>query len=145
MDNNLVNRIEIPNRGNFYLSGKFSFDKIKDYQFDIAVLNKTIQDLPILPDLASRLNEELIKRSIHGTAALEGNPLSEEKVSEILSAPDKIQSMERNEKEIINLKDAYEFVSNVGDVRLGAMWPMWHEDGYIPVPFCLHLDRRHFE
>ena len=45
----------------------------------------------------------------------------------------------------ITLIDAYEFVSNVGDVRLGAMWPMWHEDGYIPVPFCLHLDRRHFE
>ena len=43
----------------------------------------------------------------------------------------------------IDLLDAYQFVSHVGDIRVGAMWPMWSE-WKIPVPMCLHLDRAHF-
>ncbi len=43
----------------------------------------------------------------------------------------------------IDLLDAYQFVSHVGDIRVGAMWSMWSE-WQIPVPMCLHLDRGYF-
>lgn len=43
--------------------------------------------------------------------------------------------------------DAYQLVSHVGDVRLGPVWPMWHEKwkGQIAIPACLHLAGKHFE
>ncbi|MEZ4728685.1 MAG: acetamidase/formamidase family protein [Caldilineaceae bacterium] len=44
----------------------------------------------------------------------------------------------------IDLLDAYQFVSHIGDMRVGAMWPLWSEWS-IPVPMCLHLDRVHFQ
>ena len=44
----------------------------------------------------------------------------------------------------ITLLEAYEFVSHVGDVKLGAMWPLWMEPKGAPVPVCVHLDRAFF-
>ncbi|MBV7335624.1 acetamidase/formamidase family protein [Chloroflexi bacterium TSY] len=44
----------------------------------------------------------------------------------------------------IDLLEAYQFVSHIGDVRVGAMWPMWSE-WHIAVPMCLHLDRVYFD
>jgi len=43
----------------------------------------------------------------------------------------------------ISVMDAYQFVSHVGDLRVGAVWPMWSEWD-IPVPMCLHLSRERF-
>lgn len=45
------------------------------------ILNETVTDLPILPDMVSQVETELIRQSIFGTAAIEGNPLSQEEVS----------------------------------------------------------------
>lgn len=44
----------------------------------------------------------------------------------------------------IDLTEAYHLVSHVGDIRVGAVWPLWHSEHLIPVPFCLHLDREYF-
>ena len=45
----------------------------------------------------------------------------------------------------IELTEAYQVASHVGDVRLGAMWPIWDKTyGHLPIPVCLHLSREHF-
>jgi len=44
----------------------------------------------------------------------------------------------------ISLCDAYQLASHVGDIRLGAMWPMWHTEWHIPIPVCLHLEKAYF-
>ena len=44
----------------------------------------------------------------------------------------------------VGLLDAYQFASHVGDLRLGAVWPMWRPDCDIPIPACLHLAKHHF-
>ena len=44
----------------------------------------------------------------------------------------------------VDLSEAYQLVSHVGDIRVGAVWPLWHSEHLIPVPFCLHLDRKYF-
>jgi Fic family protein len=75
------------------------------------VLYKTVSDLPILPALSTQLKEEIVRRSIFGTAAIEGNPLTEEKVGEIISESNHARTMERAEQEIYNLKLAYDFVA----------------------------------
>jgi amidase len=43
----------------------------------------------------------------------------------------------------VTVMDAYQFVSHVGDLRVGAIWPLWSEYD-IPIPMCLHLAREHF-
>jgi Fic family protein len=63
--------------------------------------------------MAAQINEEIIRRSIFGTAALEGNPLTEEKVEKILSEPQRIQKPQLAEKEIRNLKAVYDRVAEL--------------------------------
>ena len=43
----------------------------------------------------------------------------------------------------VSVMDAYQCVSHVGDLRVGAIWPLWSEYD-IPIPICLHLAREHF-
>jgi Fic family protein len=76
-----------------------------------------VKDLPILPELSSNLEQELIRRSIFGTAAIEGNPLTEDKVDEIISKPDNFKSKKNAEIEIRNLKNAYEFIKNINQIE----------------------------
>ncbi|HIJ56472.1 MAG TPA: Fic family protein [Deltaproteobacteria bacterium] len=51
--------------------------------------------------------------SIFGTAAIEGNPLTEEKVGEIISESDRPAYQENPEIEIANLKKAYDFIKSL--------------------------------
>ena len=48
---------------------------------------QALAQLPILPNQAAKLDTELVRRSIFGTAAIEGNPLSEKRVDELLAEP----------------------------------------------------------
>jgi Fic family protein len=95
--------------GHFVFSSKYETARLTESLTTAKILYMTVKDLPILPQLAAPLEEELIRRSIFGTAAIEGNPLSEEKVGEIVSESpvEPIKKMEQFEQEIKNLKDAY--------------------------------------
>jgi len=64
----------------------------------------------MLPAWSSQLEETLIRRSIFGTAALEGNPLKEEEVGRIIGETGQPESSARAEQEIRNLKAAYQFI-----------------------------------
>ncbi|MCK5147291.1 Fic family protein [bacterium] len=96
--------------GNFVFSAKFSFDLLTPLLFESKILYQTINDLPILPRISSSLQEEFVKRSIFSTAALEGNPLSEDSVINIINNQDNYQDTDISKREIINLKKAYEFL-----------------------------------
>ncbi|MBT4503030.1 MAG: hypothetical protein HOC74_35175 [Gemmatimonadetes bacterium] len=48
-------------------------------------------------------------------------------------------------KQGVNLHEAYQFVSHVGDIRVGAIWPLWDSEDSVPIPFCLHLTRQDFD
>ncbi len=122
MDKNEVIKVKISQNDIFYFSRKYDKEKIEPLLIKVKSLYSTIVDLPILPSLFSQLEEEIIRRSIHGTAALEGNPLSEERVGEIISAPEKAKNDQRAEKEIKNLKKAYDVIKRTeiehGDLPL---------------------------
>lgn len=101
-----------------FKSGPFSFrSPTEDLEISYAILQanilfQTVRDLPILPNLASSLDEELIRRSIFGTAAIEGNPLGEEDVSKILANSADVVTTERAKKEILNLSKAYQILGD---------------------------------
>jgi hypothetical protein len=44
----------------------------------------------------------------------------------------------------ITTTEAYHLASHVGDLRVGAVWSLWHSEHLIPVPFCLHLSKQYF-
>jgi Fic family protein len=99
--------------GNFVFSRKFSVRELQPYRIEAKILYETVKDLPILPALATNFERDLIRRSIFGTAAIEGNPLSEEQVGEIISQSEPSDSPKRAEKEIRNLKDAYDMITKL--------------------------------
>jgi amidase len=46
----------------------------------------------------------------------------------------------------VNFLDAYQLASHVGDLRLGAVWPMWsNEASDIPIPACFQLSKEFFQ
>ncbi len=92
--------------GKVALSRNFAGEAIRDNLVRFESLFGALAALPILPSLAASLDADLIRRSIFGTAAIEGNPLSEERVGEILADPP-AGLRERAEQEIVNLGQAY--------------------------------------
>lgn len=104
----MVKKVLTFKSGNFVLSRKCNEGELSASLLQSRILYETVRDLPILPELSTQIEEELIRRSIFGTAALEGNPLTEERVGEIISESPAGQRMGRAEKEIRNLKAAYE-------------------------------------
>ena len=96
--------------GPFVLSLSYDRVKVQNALIKARVLFVTIGEIPVLPNLASQLEEELIRKSIFGTAAIEGNPLSEEAVNKILTEEEKKKAIEKAEKQIRNLKEAYRLI-----------------------------------
>ncbi|MFC1539286.1 Fic family protein [Candidatus Latescibacterota bacterium] len=117
MDKKEVIKIKISQNDIFYFSQKYNEEKIHPLLNQAQSLYASVADLPILPSLYSQLEEEIIRRSIHGTAALEGNPLSEARVGEIISATEKVKSDQRAKIEILNLKIVYDFIKKMDNIR----------------------------
>lgn len=113
MDKNSVKQIMTHKSGKFVFSNKFSMNELVQLLIETRLLNETVCNLPILPNWAANLNEELIRRSIFGTAAIEGNPLKEEEVGKILSEEEVSKKLKQSEKEIRNLKEAYDYVDSL--------------------------------
>ena len=102
-----VQEVETFKSGNFAFSLHYDRNKLNGLLIAAKIEFTTIAEVPILPNLAARLEEELIRRSIFGTAAIEGNPLSEEKVEKVLSSEQRNKSLADAEREILNLKRLY--------------------------------------
>jgi len=103
--------------GNFYFSEKYDSLQINDLLIRATVLNETIVDLPILPELSSRLEPEIMYSSISGTAAIEGNPITKEDVKKIAEGQDIEGYTKKDKQEIINLIKAYSLLSDIDSTK----------------------------
>jgi len=110
MDKNSVIKIPTFKSGNFVFSSRYDRTELDPKIYGLTLLYKTVISLPVLPEWSTRFNAEIIKKSIFGTAALEGNPLSEEDVGKIIEDKEKKEVVQRAEQEIINLKTLYETI-----------------------------------
>lgn len=110
MDKNRLKKVLTFKSGKFVFSSLYDENKLEPLLMEAKILYFTVADLPILPDLISKLEEELIKKSIFGTAAIEGNPLTEEEVNSVLDGQEKNRKLLRSEQEIKNLKQVYEII-----------------------------------
>lgn len=96
--------------GLFVFTSRYQASKLTELLVEARVLHSTVSTLPVIPRLAAPVEEELIIRSIFGTAAIEGNPLSIERVGEIVAgtSTDTSRQPVQSEQEIKNLKEAYD-------------------------------------
>ena len=118
-DKTLVKEVMTHKSGKFAFSRNLGNESIARATFEAGVYYQTIIDLPILPQFASQMNEKLIIRSIFGPAAIEGNPLKEEEVAKLLESPDRAKTNKKAEKEILNLKEGYDFASRISSSESG--------------------------
>jgi Fic family protein len=106
-DKNLFKKVLTHKAGNFLFSRKYDRDALAPLLIRAQIIYESVASLPLLPEWSSRLESEMTRRSIYGTAAIEGNPLSEERVSEILAQVEPRGLLERSEQEAVNLQVAY--------------------------------------
>jgi len=99
--------------GKFYFSDKFDPAQVDNLLIRATVLNETIVDLPILPELASQIEPEIMYSSIAGTAAIEGNPITGEDVQRIAQGEDLETYTQKDQQEIKNLIKAYSLLSSI--------------------------------
>lgn len=105
--------------GNFIFSCECDENVIYPLMVEFNTLYKSIQKLPILPSIYTGLEVDLVRLSVFGTAAIEGNPLSEDDVSRILEEDEiegavDVQGVKgRAELEIRNLKLLYNILGRI--------------------------------
>jgi len=96
----------------FMFSDSYDKKTLSDMLSRAEILNTTISDIPMLPQQASDIDTEIIANSITGTAAIDGNPYSEQDIRTILDKKD-VENYSLNHKiEIENLIAAYESLDN---------------------------------
>jgi Fic family protein len=122
MDKNLVKKVMTFKSGNFAFSRRYDKVVMDKLLIEAKTLREAVEDTPVLPAWASRLEEEVIRRSIFSTAALEGNPLDEQQVGEIIGADQAGQYAAKAEREISNLKSAYQACSSLA-ISKGEILP----------------------
>lgn len=99
--------------GKFALSSNYSQTATQPLEIEFRLLCNALKELPILPEQAQEFEQELTRRSIFSTAAIEGNPLNEEEVAEIINNQAEKEFREVKEREIKNLQKAYEVIADM--------------------------------
>ncbi len=99
--------------GNFPFSYNYSHEKVRPLEIEFHFLYNSLSELPILPAQLQEFEKELTRRSIFSTAAIEGNPLKEEEVAEIINDVTPQNHAESKKIEIINLQKAYQEISEI--------------------------------
>lgn len=99
--------------GNFAFSHNYSQAKTQLLEIEFRLLYDSLKELPILPTQAQEFEQELTRRSIFSTAAIEGNPLKEDEVAEIIDNLSTEEHLEAKKIEIKNLQKAYSEITDI--------------------------------
>ncbi|PLX68679.1 MAG: Fic family protein [Denitrovibrio sp.] len=96
----------------FMFSDVFDKKILGDQISRATILNTTISDIPMLPQQASDMDADIMASSISGTAAIEGNPITEDDIRMVLGKKKTINYSDNHKIEIENLAEAYKTLDN---------------------------------
>lgn len=117
-DINLVKTVVLSNNDRFYFSRKHNEKSIQKAVVKAEKAYAIFEGHSLLPDMIAQLEEEFQRKSIHGTAAIEGNPLTEDQVGNILKNRDR-GIKNRSEQEVRNIQRAYEMLdAKTGQIHI---------------------------
>ncbi len=86
----------------------------------IDAAREVIINAPLVPVWEAKFRKEALERSIHHGTHLEGNPLSEEQVKEVLSGEEVIARY-RDIQEILNYRNVLKFIDEVSLLTIEAV------------------------
>jgi len=84
----------------------------------IEAAKEVIMNAPLVPAWEAKFRKEAMERTVHHGTHLEGNPLSEEEVKDILDGTDVI-ARDRDIQEILNYRNVLKFIDGV-QVQIGS-------------------------
>ena len=113
--NDKIKTVILVNKAQFKMSRYFNEDQLNEKLLRIKTLYNANQ-IPIGQKFADALEEEVIRKSIHGTAGIEGNPLTEDEVGDLLDKTDPKELLDDAEQQIRNLQNAYDILKEYGEV-----------------------------
>lgn len=117
MDNNYIKKIMTFKSGNFIFSAQYNVSELNNLLFRAQVLYSALSGIPRLPEWSTYLEEELIRRSIFSTAAIEGNPLKEEDVGKIIKQTNPGTKNNEATQAIVNLKEVYKYIKTIKPMK----------------------------
>jgi len=98
-------------KGNkFYFNANCVSPELDKLFAKATILNETVTDLPVLPAMAAKLRPEVIYSSIAGTAAIEGNPMTDKDVEKVAKGEELEEYTQKHNQEIKNLIATYKFL-----------------------------------
>lgn len=103
--------------GKFYFNEKYDSSQVDSLLMRATILSETIVDLPILPELASQIQPDIMYSSIAGTAAIEGNPINTNDVKKIAMGEKIEVYTQKHQQEIKNLISAYDLLTGIKPVE----------------------------
>lgn len=113
MDRIFIKKVMTFKSGNFVFSAAYDDSVLNQLLTHANILYTTIADLPVLPEWSATLEEELIRRSIFSTAAIEGSPLKEIEVHRLIDQAEEKQDDSSIKKAILNLKKVYSYIKTL--------------------------------
>lgn len=96
----------------FMFSDFFDKKALSEHISRAEVLNTTISDIPMLPQQASDMDSEIVAQAITGTAAIEGNPYSEQDIKDVINKKEVKNYSINHEIEVENLISAYKILDD---------------------------------
>lgn len=81
------------------------FDRIED-------AHKRFASVPVLPEVANKLEQEVVLSSVYGTNTIESGTLTEEETAAVLESPERAE--EEKERRVVNIRRAYDIAEGFG-------------------------------
>jgi cell filamentation protein, protein adenylyltransferase len=108
--------VETRRSGNFKFQVGIEDEVIQPLADRVWDAQKRFSSMPILPDVATKLEQDVLVSSVFGTNTIEGGELSEEETKELLI--EGYDAKNEHEKRVTNIKEAYEIAEGFANLIL---------------------------
>lgn len=113
---NSIKKIETYRSGIFILQLGIDINRLQPLIDKLAYGQRLFTSLPLLPDIALKLEKETLLASIQGTDTIEGGTLTEAEILQIIEAVEPA-THEEHQQRISNLSHAYQFAEQTALIQ----------------------------
>lgn len=107
-------RVENHRSGIFKFQAGINTAALQPLLDKIEEAHRRISGMPVLPDVAIKLEREILVDSVYGTNAIENGELTEEETAAALDAPPE-QAREESTLRVVNIRKAYDIAERYGE------------------------------
>lgn len=103
-------RVETSRSGFFTFRAGVDLNVLQPLIDRVEDAHRRFSSVPILPDLATQLEKEVVVSSVFGTNTIEGGTLTEEETAHVLDAPE--NAKDEKDIRVINIRRAYDMAED---------------------------------